>query len=366
MDILKYIYAAAMMLLLTGCYTEFEPEIKDKPVLCMNTLIDAGEPFRVSLTHTFLYTDTNRADVTVKDAVVKLYVNGSYKEDLQYREEYSINYYGEEVVNRGYYSTYEPKEEDVIRLEASHPTYGDATAEVTVPKHVDIESIQWNAPEEEIIDFYNTIQGYVHGKVFSMNMFVNFTDPAADTNYYKVKWDAIKPDSFYEEDDDSDEEDSDTDAEPFINTIFWLSGFDNEVDPIFSEFIDAFENIMGSDSFGYTLFSDRTISGQRYPLHLSFSNVRYSRSCNEDFNDPDIYDAKIVITLQSISESFYKWYLYCWTKDDSFMGSLSDIGLTDNYTAYSNVSTHAGVVAATASYDYILDISDFIRDGIIK
>lgn len=51
MAILRYIIPILSVFLLTGCYEDFNPEIDTKPVLCLNSLITAGKPIEVDITH---------------------------------------------------------------------------------------------------------------------------------------------------------------------------------------------------------------------------------------------------------------------------------------------------------------------------
>ncbi|MDE7442567.1 MAG: DUF4249 domain-containing protein, partial [Muribaculaceae bacterium] len=120
----KYIILPLLALNVTGCYTEFEPDIDDSPVLCLNSLISAGEPVAVSVTHTWRYSSGYRGiqrDVTVKDADVALYVNGSNVDDLVYSEE-----------DRKFHSDYVPLSGDTVRIVAFNQTYGSAEASVVV------------------------------------------------------------------------------------------------------------------------------------------------------------------------------------------------------------------------------------------
>ena len=66
-------------LLLTGCYEEFDPQIDQDPVLCVNSAIIAGQPVEVRVTQTWYYsmqyTGNFDRDITVRDAVVELYAD---------------------------------------------------------------------------------------------------------------------------------------------------------------------------------------------------------------------------------------------------------------------------------------------------
>jgi hypothetical protein len=116
MAILKHIKTLSALLLitlLTGCYTDFTPDIEVQNKLCLNSVITADEPIILSLTRTYRYDEgdpdlggyfdtdsvfhevtgigseaTKHIDIvlTDKDASVSLYVNDQYVEDLKYKQ----------------------------------------------------------------------------------------------------------------------------------------------------------------------------------------------------------------------------------------------------------------------------------------
>ena len=55
MAILKYLYPVTFALLLSGCYEDFVPKIDVGPVLCINSVITAGQPIDVSVSHSWMY-----------------------------------------------------------------------------------------------------------------------------------------------------------------------------------------------------------------------------------------------------------------------------------------------------------------------
>ena len=76
MAILRKLLILELPLILSGCREELDLDIETTPVLCLNSLITAGEPIYVTVTHTWLYTDeSSRKDHSVKDAVLSIYVN---------------------------------------------------------------------------------------------------------------------------------------------------------------------------------------------------------------------------------------------------------------------------------------------------
>ena len=109
--ILTMILSLFGSLFLTGCYTDFTPDIEANPVLCINSLITAGEPIVVDVTRSWIYTDVKgEKEHKVEDAVVTIYADGKIT--------------GNDFI---------PKEDDEIRICVHSNTYGDAEASVMVP-----------------------------------------------------------------------------------------------------------------------------------------------------------------------------------------------------------------------------------------
>ncbi len=77
--------------------------------------------------------------------------------------------------------------------------------------------------------------------------------------------------------------------------------------------------------------------------------------------DPDKLDCGYIITLHTISKSYYEWSAYSWQKDNGFTSDLSDLGLSEPLWGYSNVSTGAGVVAAQSESTYTLNLKEYIE-----
>lgn len=319
MAILKKIYLLLLPLLLSGCYEDFIPDIDTRPVLCLNSLIVAGEPLDISVTRTWAYTDTEAAgDHSVSDAALTIFVNG---------ESRPLDYI--------------PREGDCIRIIADSPTYGSAEAEVTVPVCVPIESLDWDAEVFDCIEWTLPDETY---DVYRINLKAQMaiSDPAATVNYYDFTYDTF-PDT-----------ESDEDA-----LKFYTGTFIYEAEPIFSEHIGVLDAISGSDSFGFTFFTDRSFSGATYTLNLRFENIacQVARSQADDA----LPDCGFVFHLNSVSPSYYNWCIYQWNVENGTIGDLNDIGLGDPVWAYSNVSSGAGVVAAIARASYTIPLNESLE-----
>ncbi len=349
MDILKRnIILLATSVSLTGCYTDFEPDIHQPEMLCMNSLICAEEPVIVELTHTWNYPSgpAYNIDTRVPGSDIELWINGSLKEKLSLitsvEDEPDNNTSGTRFI-----STYTPHEGDEVRLFATSDRYGNAEATIKVPVAVVPDKIVWSADPGNTsrYDYQMSCNPTISAEVY-------FTDPAESDNYYMVDYNVNNP-------------------EPYAGTIgniTWLDcggklsiwSLNYDVEPLFSEHISVLESVMGSDAFGYSIFSDRSISGRNYPLHILLERGYYY--CLNPLDEDRVFDTTIDINLYSITESYYNWFISQWKLDDSFTGSLSNTGLSEAFFCKSNVSSGAGIVAAYNYSTATINLHDFLQD----
>lgn len=328
MAILRKILIYILPLMLTGCYEDFVPDIDVTPVLCINSLITAGEPVEVNVSRTWLYTDVqSEKNHSVSDAAVSVYANG-------------------ELVGADYL----PREGDRIRIVADSPTYGHAEAEVTVPHSVEARVVGWEA--DNIVfspDYY--AEDYEMSGTLRFNLKVKLEvpdDPAVD-NYYRVAAGCFYPGNINDDDDNP--------------AIALLSAWDIvwSAEPIFSEHIGVIESVMGATAYGCTFFSDRQFSGKSYTLRLNFEECSYT-VVHSDKRDPALFDCGVMLTLNTISRSYYNWVNYLWQSSEGLHVDLSNIGMTEPMAGYSNVSTGAGIVVAQASTTTTVNLADFLAD----
>lgn len=333
---------------LTSCYQDFDPKIESTPVLCMNAEITPGDSINLFLTRTWRWDedDQYRIDNDVRDAEVRLIVNGEYKETLRHTvlltEDYRpSNPYGQE--RKCYQSTYRPASGDVIRIEASSPQYGEAWAETKVPFPVPIDRVE---PQIQEFRAYGDTTGFpavMETCEFMMKfkLLVYFTDPADSTNYY----DFMMGTSGY----------SNYDNEAEAYTRDFVTDFSGE--PLFTEHVSVLESAI-ADTYGYTIFSDRQINGLTYPLRTSLDCTFLYRN-PFGLEEPEKYG--IVATLRHVDSAYYNHVLSLWEANDAIVGALGGVGLASPVYAYSNVSTGAGLVTAYAISRFTLPLVDIIR-----
>lgn len=307
--------------LLTGCYEDFNPEIDTKPVLCLNSLITAGEPIEVEVSHTWMFNDEKAENNhKVTDASVTILAN-------------------EMIVG----SDYLPKEGDKIRIVAESPTYGTAMAEVMIPFATPIGKVTFTPV---ITNIWKGDEDFFHYEMladitFNLNVELDVNDPAGTDNYYHFgyNWSGVNPDG---------------------SPTFYIGQFEYNSEPIFKEHIGVFETVMGNDEdTDFVFFSDRQFSGKIYTLHLNFSNNSFRVKSQE--YDESLLECGVNLYLTTVSKSYYNWAVYKWNADEGIIGDLSDIGLAESKWGYSNVSTGAGVVAAQSSSKHTIDLKEFLE-----
>ena len=327
MAILKKIYPLALPLLLTGCYEDFTPRIDTTPVLCLNSLITAGSHIEVKVSHTWLYTDEEgRKNHSVPDAILKIYANDTLVD-----------------------SDYIPKEGDRIRIHASSLKYGEAEAEVTIPFATRLTNTHYST---NITSLHTQEEGYDHRLTanmrFDVRISVDIDDPDDTDNFHRLSYMSFVPSK------------ADYILNPGIGTNFvelWSGNF-NAIDPVFYEHVDTFEDVMNG-SYSNLFFTDRLYRGEAKTLTFGFSENQFH--INNWDGDPEDLECGWLITLYSISESYYNWLVYADQSSGIIFGDFGDFGMADPIWGYSNVSTGAGVVAAQSSTTVRINIKDYLK-----
>ena len=328
-----------MTVMLTGCFSDFEPDIESKPVVCINANAKVGEEFIINVTHTWRWSDEDKfASHDIKDAQVILYVN-----DVEYeRPEYTtweLEYpdyetYPPTTTRSGYRTSYIPQSGDKIKIVVHSVKYGDAEGETTVPYPVTIDDVQIRSQIEifETPDWVNNSYVNYDG---NSSLELWFTDPKDIINYYSVKSSVV----------------TDYDSGWYTRGMIEYSS-----EPLFTEHVSSLESAV-SETYGYTVFSDRMISGKAYPLHLRVVGISYTISPGEGFESNNAY---VSVSLNSISESYYRHVISVWQSNDGINGILGDVGLADPVWECSNVSTGAGVISAIAPSTIKIPMSQIV------
>lgn len=337
---LTYILAL-LGLSLTSCYSDFEPDVLSKPVLCMNAVFTAGDSVRVELTRTWRYDEGIPGEdfnIFVTDAKVLLYVNDEAPETLVVERHITSDPYFPQYKDRDVFvsKSYIPRPGDRIRLEAVSENYGAASAEVTVPRQIKIDHV-----EKEVKNIRPSRYGSIP-YMFDIDLLVYFTDSDATQDYYKFD---CKSSPYYYGDSGA--------IARFYYTL------DLTAEPLFTEHVSTLESVIANTS-GYSIFSDRQINGHTYPLHISLKDLQLDY--NNPNNNPELANAGVDLILSAISPDYYKHVLSVWEAEDGIVGSLGGVGLGELVSTYSNVSSGAGIVAASTPTTYHLALPPLIPE----
>lgn len=343
------LFLTAMAVSLNSCYTEFDPKTDSMPVLCMNSMISPGDSITLFITRTWSWTegDESKLDLNVRDAEVRLTVNGEFKETLTrsvIQVPHSASPYPE--YRECYRSEYLPASGDVVRLEASSAQYGYASAEVSVPYPVPIDRIE--AQVQNCIAYGDTtgFPTIADECRFDLNfkLLAYFTDPSESTDYYDL---GAGYSSAY----------GNFDEDAYALPGYGYTYIDFSGEPLLTEHVSVLESVTG-DTYGYTVFSDRQINGVTYPLRLTVNDYTFFYRNPMDLPGPK--ETGVTVKLRHIDQPYYKHVISVWEGNDGITGALGGVGLASPVYPWSNVSTGAGVVAAYAEASLTIPIVDII------
>lgn len=328
-------------LLATGCYSDFDPKLDTEPVLCLNSLIKAGEAIKVEVSHTWLYTDTEgEKDHSVKDADIRILANGQQVD-----------------------TTYIVREGDRIRIEANSLTYGPAEAEVTVPYATPATDFDYDITVRSIYADYREGWGVTGSILFDINAAIDMPASPYRDHYYRLSYrpftTPVVDDPTYADPDEWEDPDYDYPTYPIPDQSF-SKGYFSTSDPIFSEYVSEIEDLMGYGSlYDTAFFSDRNFEGGSRKINFGFTGCGFSLTGWDP--DSGIMECGYMVTLNTISKSYFDWAMYFWNSESGLIGEFANMGLADPIWGYSNVSTGAGVVAAQSSVTVRINIKDLLQ-----
>lgn len=318
-----------MLIIFTSCYTDFEPDIESSPVVCLNSVAHAGDTLRVNVTRTWRWSEglpDETIDIYIPDATVDITVNGDKLPQPRYVRLPYTDYYRPDP-GYTYMTDYVVRPGDEIKIHASTSKYGDAYGETNVPEGIKIDKC-------ETILNKRKVERRGNSTIYSgdATVLLYFTDPADEVNYYMLSTMMNfrpGPDNRY------------------LHTTLSYN-YDNE--PLFAEQITPLDE----DANGYTIFTDRQISGKTYALHMVLEDISYEITND----DPSTNPSYVEFSLDELSETYYKHVLSVWTANDGLSGTLGGIGLGDHVWELSNVSTGAGVIVSSSSGKWKLPLCE--------
>lgn len=320
------LYILLSGIFLTSCYKEIDlSEYRTTPKMVINCTISPDTVVIASITRTWFYPE-NMPYVNLPHAKVELYINDRYIEQMQWKT--LFNPEKPEVPDTFFISNSTPKEGDRIKIIASTPEYGIATAEDIIPKKVPIENVQYTIQKGEGI-YEETYTDY-----YEIFYTVQFKELPEKGNYYLAK---IMRSYQYGDEDYVAEADIDY------------------IDPIFKEqnaILDGSMGFNGLNNENGALFTDQSINGQTYTLQLKEIATKL------DETEPRI------IFIYSLSESYYLYLLSLQKISGSTIeGGLGNIGFAEPLRVYSNVEGGTGILGGNQHSKKIITLNNLLKNN---
>ncbi len=292
------------------------PYMEPKPVV--NAIIRDGVPISV---HVSLSGQLDTMPLNaVENAVVNLFVDGVFAEQLTHRSPDSARYYDYDNLENGHYtSTLFAQQGKHYSLEVSVPGVSNVRCETYLPHSERILNIQFIENAGKYSDGY-TVPA----------LRVTFTNNPAERRYYEL---SIKTCD--------------------VSTGYWTdSGYiriytaDTVLTPDGAEIelVNISDPVILGEGFPIPVFSNRMIKDSVYTMYVEFTNGYYGGGSSTDNVMVMDYDA-VLVELRSIDPAYYhykrSYHLYSKNME------LSDIGaIFAPHPLYSNVDGGYGLFSA--------------------
>lgn len=305
----RLIYLLICALFFVSCYKEIDlSDYRSTPKIVINCTVSPDTVVMASITRTWFYPD-NFPNVQLPHAKVELYINDNYMGQMQLKTHPNPEH--SEHTDTLFFSNVIPSEGDRIKIVASTPEYGIATAEDIIPRKVEVQNVQYHIRKGEGI-YQETYPDY-----YEIYYEATFTDLPDEENYYFVR--VLE---FFNE-------------IPYTPFWQWVDGVDYS-DPIFKEQDDMLDGGLSFDGLnkrGGTLFTDQSIKGQTYTLQFKESAINLEEGEERQ------------IAIYSLSKSYYLYLLSLQKISGSTLeGGLGNIGFAEPLRVYSNVEGGTGIL----------------------
>ncbi len=317
-------------ILFGSCYADLDLEkYRPTPKAVLNCSVFPDTVVMASISRTWFFTD-QYPNITLKNATVELYVNGSYKEQMQWSdaaEEGSLNADGI------YISSFVPHPGDAIKVVAS-TEYGTVWAEDTVPSQATLDDIKISYRSIDDGSIIIDSSGITPMMKIEVKYEITFRDNANETNYYLIR---ISDDSHR-----------------------GIGSLDYSSDPIFIGQKSILEGSLEGKFLGGQggrTFSDETINGKEYTLII--------KETGGDYNYIFKGELKRKITLFSLSQAYYQYLSSLqYIDDDNLMHDMADYGLAEPVKIYSNIlGGGTGILGAGQKTDKIKDLREILPES---
>jgi hypothetical protein len=168
-----------LILLLYSCEEILQIKIPDNgPMITVNCILNEGEPIQMRISRSQPYPPLTDTDLVIKNAVVKLFEDDVYIEDLVYQETYKfMNGRGYRYLTKNYFSLnqFSPGLNHTYSIKVSAPDFPEVTSSTTIPNPVPLISVDTNT--------VYTMSGKYQYKTIECK--IKFRDPPGIRNCYK-------------------------------------------------------------------------------------------------------------------------------------------------------------------------------------
>lgn len=247
----------------------------------------------------------------------------------------SSRWFGEDrggwVTDTLYISNTVPQPGQTVKIVASTPEYGTASAEDKIPSKTEIKGLRIIPRKEAtgnggtLVDGDGNISYIEENDVLIYQ--ITFQDTPGKSNYYSLQiWG----------DDDH------------LGVLL-----DFSVDPVFTQQQGILDEVFGSSMVNWRgrVFSDELFDGKEYTLQVK-----------EQLRSDTKYYTKRHIRLYSLSEPYYQYLLSLQNiKNEGIMGGLTNVGLAEPVRIYSNVEGGTGIAGGCQWFESLVDIKDLIK-----
>jgi len=310
---------------------------KAPPRLVLNSVISANAEIRVHLSMAGSGMTSYKDFALKKDATIRVYINNVPK-GIMIRDDNPAD----SVLVPGYYRLPDvlPLASDKVRFEVDYEGVPSVSAETTIPKPVEILSI-------------DTVRYTIKNNWYTerrLRVYANIKDDPTEENYYVIVMKNKYKDEEYT-------------IQSIYNGLHYYSyafyngsptGFEAWIyydDPAFS--VNSGSGVVGSQPLIGNFFTDKLFNGKEYLLKFSFSPYYYPY--REEPLDLSLgEDVDYQISIISISRSYYDFV----NKFADFYLTVGGIDFSRQYlSSYTNVENGFGIVSANNEYRHTIRLS---------
>lgn len=318
-----------LTVLFSSCYSDLDLEdYRPAPKAVLNCAVSPDTIIMASVSRTWFFTEDN-PNVTLRDAKVELYINDTFKEQMQWTD---MDETGSLNAKGFYVSTVVPKTGDKVKVVAA-TEHGNVWAEDIVP------------PKRELIDTKISHKYYDNGSIIidpngitpqlavEIKYEITFQDDINTTDYYLIRISGNDP------------------SRP-------MGSLDYSSDPIFIGQKSILEGSVEGKFLGGQggrTFSDETINGSKYTLIVKETGIQSDYS-----NRPQLIRK---ITLYTLSKAYYQYLSSLqYIEDDELLQNMAGYGLAEPIKVFSNIQGGIGILGASHSTDMTVDLKEIITE----